>query len=583
VNQSKQYLTILWLSLSLALLVPIRTSAANLFIIVEGVEAELEKNVLSYMTINQEKDNKKLGEDRIRRYFQMGNQEIKDALKPFGYYHTFVQSEIKQQDNEWRLYYKITPGPSVKISEIDIRVSGTGETESQIQEVITKFPLKFNDTAIHALYEQGKTALLRATTAQSYLDAKYSKSQLIIDPQTNKATIHLHLETGDPYFFGKIKFQAVKIKESLLRRYLEFKEGDRYSGKAVLELQAALESSSYFATVAVIPERDLATNYKIPIKVELSMNKPNKYDLGAGYGTDTGIRGRVRWNRRVLGSHGHTFDVQATVSQIKQEGRISYYIPWRNPRNNRIEIGAGLQNKETVTYDSIDKSLGTSLQLKYRKWRETNSLHLEETQFNVGEEGWRITQLLVLGTSLTQLNVDNYKLIRHGTKYGFGLLGSWDQALSDISFLRAEVSGKLILGLTKHGRVLLRGKLGAMTVSDFDLLPPKYRYFAGGDSSIRGYEYESQGPTNEFGKVIGGQRIIETSVEFDYAIGENWRAAVFWDGGNAFDARGDPMIQGAGVGVRYVLPIGMVRVDVAQAISEPDKPWRVHITIGPDL
>ncbi len=582
-SQHKHCFNIIWIALSLLLLIPTETSATNLFVIIEGVETKFEENILSYLTIEQEKNNNKLSEDHIQRYFLMGTAEIQEALKPFGYYQTQVVSEIKKDQTEWRIYYTITLGPPAKINLLDIRISGSGTEEPLIQSKISEFPLRVNDIAVHELYEKGKKSLLHTLASLGYLDAKYTKNQIIIDPQTNKAEIHLYLETGEPYSFGKINFESVKVEEKLLNRYLEFKEGDRYSGKDVLNLQAALESSSYFARVAVIAERKLAKDYKIPIKVELSPNKPNKFDFGLGYGTDTGIRGRARWNRRLLGSRGHTSDVEATVSQIKQEFRASYYIPWRNPRSDRIELSAGLRNRETDTSDSIKQSVGASFQFRYNNWREANSLHIENTDFVVGKESLRTTELLVLGTNLAQIKADTTELIRRGSKLGFDLQGAWDKAFSDISFLRAEINGKLIVGLTKHGRLLLRGKFGTMTVSDFDKLPPEYRYFAGGDSSIRGYRYESQGPKNELGNVIGGQNIVETSIEADYSIGENWRAALFWDAGNAFDKRGDPLLQGAGIGIRYVLPIGMLRVDVAQAISEPDNPWRVHITIGPDL
>jgi len=590
-NRHKHYLSILWANLiwiilGLILLTPTTTSAVQLVVIIEGVEdfeAELETNILAYLTIEQVKNNKNLSEDRIQRYFFMGTGEIQEALKPFGYYQTKVKAEIKKDDMEWRIYYKINPGPAAKIELIDIRINGVGENETHIQAAVSEFPLRINDRVVHALYERGKRTLLRSAIAQGYLDAKFTNNQIIIDPQVNNAAIHLHLETGKPYFFGKIELEPVKVKESLLRRYLDFKPGDRYSGKAVLDFQAALESSGYFARVAVIPERALATDYTIPITVELLINKPNKFDFGLGYGTDTGMRGRVVWNRRLLGNNGHTFNIRATVSQIKQEFRSSYYIPWRNPRKDRIELGAGLQNKETDTSTSIEKTFGVSLQQKYKHWRESQSIRIENTKFNVGKEGWRVTEMLILGTHLTKIASDSFDLVWRGTKIGFGLTGAWDKAFSDISFLRVEVNGKLVLPITQQGRVLLRGKLGAMTVSDFDQLPPNYRYFAGGDSNIRGYRYESQGPKNESGNVIGGKNIIVTSVEFDYAIAKNWRLAVFWDGGNAFNTRGDPIIQGAGIGMRYQLPIGMMRVDIAQAITDPDRPWRVHITIGPDL
>ena len=81
----------------------------------------------------------------------------------------------------------------------------------------------------------------------------------------------------------------------------------------------------------------------------------------------------------------------------------------------------------------------------------------------------------------------------------------------------------------------------------------------------------------------GGRHLAVGSMELDYEVAEKWRVAAFIDAGNAFDDRNEPLARGTGLGVRYQTPVGPVRVDVANAISDPDRPWRVHITFGPEL
>jgi translocation and assembly module TamA len=60
-------------------------------------------------------------------------------------------------------------------------------------------------------------------------------------------------------------------------------------------------------------------------------------------------------------------------------------------------------------------------------------------------------------------------------------------------------------------------------------------------------------------------------------------AAVFYDIGNAFDDTDIDAKEGAGVGLRWRLPVGAVRLDLASALSKAGNPWRVHLTIGMDL
>ena len=61
-----------------------------------------------------------------------------------------------------------------------------------------------------------------------------------------------------------------------------------------------------------------------------------------------------------------------------------------------------------------------------------------------------------------------------------------------------------------------------MDVNSIENLPSSLRFFAGGDTSVRGYDYRSLGPQDENGDFIGGRHLIETSVETDFRFAENW-------------------------------------------------------------
>ena len=109
------------------------------------------------------------------------------------------------------------------------------------------------------------------------------------------------------------------------------------------------------------------------------------------------------------------------------------------------------------------------------------------------------------------------------------------------------------------------------------------RYFAGGDQSVRGYAYQALGPRDQFGHVLGGRSLLVGSVELEYRFLKKWGVAVFYDAGNAARNFSFSLKQGTGFGLRWLSPIGMVRADLAFAVSEPGRPLRLHLNIGPDL
>ena len=94
-------------------------------------------------------------------------------------------------------------------------------------------------------------------------------------------------------------------------------------------------------------------------------------------------------------------------------------------------------------------------------------------------------------------------------------------------------------------------------------------------------------PTDDDGEVIGGRYLLVGSAEYEHYFNDRWGIALFYDIGNAYDdivdELGDELERGAGFGLRWKSPIGPVRVDLANAITDDDRPWRLHINIGPDL
>ena len=137
--------------------------------------------------------------------------------------------------------------------------------------------------------------------------------------------------------------------------------------------------------------------------------------------------------------------------------------------------------------------------------------------------------------------------------------------------------------MNPRNRIIARGEYGGTSTPDFEQLPSSIRFFSGGAQSVRGYKYQSLGPTDESGEVVGGAYLILGSIEFEHYFSDHLGAAVFFDIGNAVDDLTDDLEQGAGFGLRWKSPIGPVRIDLASALTRDGEPWRLHINIGPDL
>jgi len=157
---------------------------------------------------------------------------------------------------------------------------------------------------------------------------------------------------------------------------------------------------------------------------------------------------------------------------------------------------------------------------------------------------------------------------------------------SDASYLRFYSRAEKIWTIRGGPWYLrLRGEIGTSWIDDFSQLPGSQRFFAGGDNSVRGFALDSlspkdpNAPEGSGNKGVGGEHMLVGSIQFERDLPKDLRGAVFFDTGNAFDDWGAPLEYSVGVGIRYRLPMLMIGFDVAQALSEPGKSPRLHLSI----
>lgn len=569
--------------LLLMILLPLvaQPAGARVEVVVEGVSAEVRRNVLEQLGIEQQKEIPDLSDGRIRRLHEKAPDEIRLALQPFGYYRSEIETELAPTEDGWRASYRIAPGPPVPIRELDLQLTGEATGDERFQALLEQFPIKRGAALNHAIYEDAKRALQRLAAERGYLDARLTRHEVRVDLVAYAADIALHFDTGPRYRFGPVTIAQDILDPAFVARFIPFKSGDPYSTGALLELQNALGDSNYFANVEVRPYPEQAVDREVPIEVRLSPRKPDKYSLGLGYGTDTGARASLGWERRYFSDEGHRLRADLQASEIKNSLTSAYVIPIRDPRTDYITFSAGLSNEDTKTAESEIRSFGASLTHARGDWRETLSINYQNEKFDVGGQTGSST-LVLPGISWTRVRADDRIYAERGHRLTLEVRGGSSSLGSDTSFVQTRAQVKFIHDLGR-GRVIARVDAGASRVADFSELPPSVRFFAGGDQSVRGYDYNTLGPVNDAGVVVGGRHLLVASLEYEHRIAGNWSAALFYDTGNAIDDFSDPLKKGAGIGLRWKTPIGQIRVDLAEAVSEPDRPRRFHLVIGPDL
>ncbi len=550
-------------------------------IVITGVNDALGKQIELMLSLKQLAGEHPT-QSRLRRLYARAPQEIRQALRPFGYYDVRVTSRMQRKKERFVFRFHVDPGPRIHMSRIAIILKGPGGHDEQLLKAKNAFPLKRSDPLEHARYDQGKETLLDTAIQEGYLDAAYTVSRLEVDPLKQRASVRLEMRTGKRYRLGPVTIKQTIIKPSLVQQYIPFQTGDPYQIRKLLDLKYALDDSGYFSSVTVAPARKQTQGDTVPILVTTEPAKRNLYTAGIGFGTDSGPRGSLGWQNRYLNKKGHTFRVDGATSLIDTHLTADYRIPIPPPTTDSLSFNGGMQQQDVDERKSLKSTAGIGLLRSSGAWQRSLRLNYEYERYRIGDQEQEHSTLLLPGLGWSYNDSDQALIMRHGLHIDMDIRGSTKWLASDLDFLRLYARAKWIQGLWPEGRVLLRAESGANLTSKLNQVPLSQRFFAGGDQSVRGFDYQKLGPKDDDGNVTGGRYLMVGSAEFEQRVWNKLGVAAFFDMGNAFNTFDEPLKRAAGGGLRFHTPVGVARIDVARTI-ETRPSWRVHITFGPDL
>lgn len=555
-------------------------------LVIEGVDGALADNVAdnvrAYLSLARlTGDGLQTSATRIRYLHRQAEQQVNAALYPLGYFNSRLESDLKQTESGWRALYRIDPGPRARIAASELSTGGEGEDDPHLNGWEQEPSIQPGAELDQQAYDQIKSDLLERAAGMGYYDARFTDARILVDPESNSAEIRLAFDTGPLYRLSEIRFSEAPVRKGLLQRFSKLKSGDPVATDHLLATQQGLIDSGYFSSVEVQPKWDQADDrQRTPVDVFLTPNKRTAYRFGAGYGTDTGARMSASQRRRWVNERGHSMETILRLSEVTNTLLLNYRIPGGNPVSDTYLGRVAYEEEHSDSTDSEIWSVGVQDQRARGNHTWRWGLGLEQETFSFGGDEMS-TLLLVPEGGWSIVETDNRLNPSQGYRLGIDLSGASESLLSDTDFVQGKVSGKTVYSLTEDLRLLARLDLGATAATDFTRMPASRRFFAGGDNSVRGYDYKELGPRDSEGDVRGGRYLIAGSLEADYRVAPDWRAALFWDSGNAFDSLETPLKNSVGVGGRWQSPVGPVRVDLAKPID--DSGFRIHFTLGPDL
>ncbi|MCC4282750.1 autotransporter assembly complex protein TamA [Marinobacter salarius] len=560
------------------------TWAQQVEVNVEGDYPQLQDNAEAFLG---EVEGRSAGS--LRRYASTAEAQVEEALRALGYYSPMIQWEVVEQpgDDEIpaRLVLTVQPGEPIRVRSRQVSIEGPASRDSDFVGTLPEKPSE-GDVLNHGQYSTLRQTIQNRATRLGYFDGEFTTRRLEVNPEQHTADVSLVFRSGVRYRLGEVSFkEGHGFEEQLLEQFVRFEPGEIYHADKVARLSGDLSNSGYFSGVDIDASPGKAEDGVIPVSVDLTTRPPRSVAAGVGFSTDVGPRFSGNWREHWINPMGHRRGAQTELSAPRQNVGAWYELPLDPPMTDSIRLSAGYQREDIEDVESELLTLGQQWKHQLDNgWLQVASIRWEGERFRIGDDDPEQSSLLLPGLGYSKLQADSPLDPSRGYRIQFDVTGSHRAVISDVDILHANVLVKGLYTLADNHRFLSRFQFGGVATNRFSDVPPSLRFFAGGDQTVRGYGYETLSPRNSEDVAIGGRYLMVGSVEYQYEFTENWRVAAFVDEGNAMDDLSDPLATGAGVGIRWISPVGPLRLDVAKGLDpEFGGEWRVHFSMGPEL
>lgn len=566
--------------LAAALLSP-ALALARIEVTIPEVSQAIETNVRAFLSLTRYAERDDVTDEVMSRLQRRIVTETREALEPLGYYEPEVTYEVRKDGESWQVTIHIEPGRPVRLSEVNINVTGAGARDRAIRELLEEKEIKPGLRLNHGTYERVKGNLLRVAKNEGYLDAALTRHDLVIDRAERRANVDLEVDTGERYRFGEITIAQDVITDEAMRRLLRMQPGDPYTLDTLLRTQYVLDDTQYFSVVDIEsgdPDRQTRT---VPITVSAEPSRKHRYAASLGYGTDTRARGKFTWDNRRVNESGHKFKLELLGSSIVTDLTGRYVVPVMDIALEKLEFTGRLRDEELGDTRSERAEIGAGLTQVLGRWQRVLQVRLSDEKTT--EADGSSSRNFYLVPSISYASLPSYIVGGRRRPYFFSaeLRGSPETLGSDASFLQLRLKGERQFELGELWHLNLRGEIGISRIAAASELPASQRFFAGGENSVRGFALNELSPRDAQGRSVGGRNLFTGTIEIVRDLPRNFGVAAFYDTGNAFDNFDEPNLEySAGVGVRYNIAVASFGIDVAQPLSQSGRSPRLHLYIS---
>jgi outer membrane protein assembly complex protein YaeT len=522
--------------------------------------------------------------DRLRRFYQSE-----------GYYKNLITHDLDADDTRGlvNLHIYIEENSPVLVSQVLIEVEAESPEHPPLPE---KFPVTPGEIFREQKYQDAELFLRNHLMDNGHAHTQ-TQRRAEVDLEQDQAVVRYSAQPGPKAVFNDTEIKgSEQVEPYLIRRELAYQPGEMFSLRKIRESRQQILALDLFSAIAINPRESAEKSTMIPMEIQVTEKPPREISLGFGYSTEEEFRVSLDWRHQNWLGDGRRLSIRGKYSSILASGAIDFIQPHFFTRQTQagLNLRHDLEDEETFKRNvsrfsgRLEHRFSPRL-LSFLGYRvEYNQLSdvADATPQALGEIR---TKGILTGPSLGLVwnsTDDLFKptegeIVSFNADQGGGIWGG------PYEFFKLTGEAKKYFPIGWETIFAGRLKLGvADAIGSKKNYPLFERFFAGGQSSVRGYGRRRLGPLNSDDEPLGGLSLIEGSVELRRPVWRELGGALFLDFGQvslkSFDIPVNDLQFSTGFGLSYTTPVGPLRLDIGFPFNPPrgDRAWQIHFSVG---
>ena len=512
-----------------------------------------------------------------------------------GFFNVSVKVIAQEREDQHKvdLLVEIEEGAQFKISAVELILPETVDEKwrDQIMEIIA---LRYGQPASLELYGNSKENIRKFLANHAHPLCQL-QGQLLVYNDINEATARFMVAAGPTVRFGPARLLGQgQVDHQFITDRLSFVEGQPFCEDELKRTQERLFVSGLFGSVTLSPLFDQMENDQVPINIDCEEAAPHALSLGLGWGTEDQFRLQIYQVNRNLFKMNDTLTIEGKYSAIYTGITSLWHVPGQYIS---FDLRGGLRQTDNEAYD--DRSLFINPVFNFhflQPWRlslgfNAQLFNMRELKTSISDPGYydKSHWINTVGMTISYDSRDSNLNPTKGTMINLGINLSSPSLGSEAAFVQptASISNIIPLGWEQWALAWRAKASITLPTEDSERMPLYCRFFPGGSQSVRGFRYQSLGPLDSNSRPLGGEIMVEGSVELRFPLVGDLNGVLFVDTGNAYESYYD--ISGGlrytcGVGLRYHTPLGPVRLDFGYILNPPQNYdynyYQVYLSVG---